>query len=216
MSNCKKCGKPMSKNAKYCKACGSNRPKTDAASLDQKKARVMEQDRSWKKWAAISAVVAVVCVAAWLMISTNRAGSSSNGQQAFAAQGGPSNRQSNYIAVTADAGSVRIPLPAMNDSEAHFYVYSTSGGKTIKFFVLRAADGRIRAAFDACQVCYNAKLGYHQEGDFMVCNNCGRRFRSVDVEVITGGCNPIPVKKVVETRTVLLKAGDLDAGSKYF
>jgi uncharacterized membrane protein len=215
MSECKQCGKPMSKNAKFCKACGSAMSKSDAGSLDQKKARVMEQDRSWVKWAAGSAGVAVVCVAAWLIISNNRVGSSPSEQQAFAGQGVSANRQANYVSVTASNGAVQVPLPALNDSEAHFYVYSAAG-KKVKFFVLRAADGRIRAAFDACQVCYGAKLGYHQEGAFMVCNNCGRRFRSVDVEVITGGCNPIPVKKTADARTVVLKVSDLEAGSKYF
>ena len=64
MSDCKKCGKPMNENAKHCKACGSNMSGPDAALLDQKKARVMEQGGSWGKWAAISALVVVACLAA--------------------------------------------------------------------------------------------------------------------------------------------------------
>jgi hypothetical protein len=47
---------------------------------------------------------------------------------------------------------------------------------------MKSADGVIRAAYDACDVCYRERKGYHQEGDDMVCNNCGRHFPSTSIE----------------------------------
>ena len=34
---------------------------------------------------------------------------------------------------------------------------------------------------------------YEQEGDELVCQNCGNRFRFDKVEIIKGGCNPVPI-----------------------
>ncbi len=50
----------------------------------------------------------------------------------------------------------------------------------------------------------------------MVCNNCGRRFDSVNINVITGGCNPIPVEKTEQGGNIVIAANALQAGAKYF
>jgi len=110
----------------------------------------------------------------------------------------------------------RLPVSLFNDGRAHFYRYTTSVGHEIRLFVIRSSDGVIRAAFDACDVCYRERKGYHQEGDDMVCNNCGRHFRSVDVNVITGGCHPAALERTVDGSQVVLKTSDLDLGAAYF
>lgn len=214
MSTCSKCGKELSSNARYCKACGSGQAVPDA-SLDKKKARVTGQERSWAKPAVIAGSALVIVAIAWAFISNGRAGSSAVKQAPITAQAAPSGMQANNTVVTGEGGAVRVPLPALDDRKAHFYLYD-SGGKTIKFFVLRASDGSVRAAFDACTVCYHAKQGYRQDGDGMICNNCGLRFQSTNIGKITGGCNPIPIKNVPEKQTVVLNVKDLEAGVKFF
>jgi uncharacterized membrane protein len=111
---------------------------------------------------------------------------------------------------------VRLPVSTFDDGRAHFYRYVTSVGREIRLFAIRSSDGVIRAAFDACDVCYRQRKGYHQEGNDMVCNNCGRHFRSVDVNVITGGCNPTALQRTVDGSQVVLKTSDLDLGAAYF
>jgi uncharacterized membrane protein len=61
-----------------------------------------------------------------------------------------------------------------------------------------------------------AKKGYHQEGDELVCNNCGSRFPSNQVNDVQGGCNPAPLQREVQGDRILIKVTDLEAGSKYF
>ena len=73
--------------------------------------------------------------------------------------------------------AVTIPLADVSDGKAHFYVVS-AGGKEIKFFAVKSADGKVRTAFDACDVCFHEKKGYTQDKEFMICNNCGMRFHS--------------------------------------
>jgi uncharacterized membrane protein len=115
----------------------------------------------------------------------------------------------------APGGDVKIALADVNDGKAHFYSYD-AGGTQVKYFVLKSSDGKVRAAFDACDVCFAQKKGYHQEGDEMVCNNCGRRFPSTKINEVEGGCNPSPVERTVKGQTLVLKTADLQAGVQYF
>lgn len=118
-------------------------------------------------------------------------------------------------AATAPGGDVTIPLSEIADGEAHFYTYDADGTE-VRYFVMKSSDGEYRAAFDACDVCYAQKKGYHQEGDEMVCNNCGRRFPSDKINVLEGGCNPSPVDRTVAGDHLVLDAQDLQTGVQYF
>lgn len=114
------------------------------------------------------------------------------------------------------SGDVRLDAAQFQDGQARFYRYAAEDGREIRFFVLRSSDGVIRAAFDTCDVCYRARKGYRQAGDSMVCNNCGLAFRSVDINVLQGGCNPVPLDRLVESGQVVLTARALFAGVSYF
>ncbi len=48
----------------------------------------------------------------------------------------------------------------------------------------------------------------------MVCNNRGRHFQSLDINVITGDCNPVPVPRSIDGSDVVPRASELDAGAE--
>ena len=102
------------------------------------------------------------------------------------------------------------------DGKARFYAHKTPDGIHIKYFLLRSSDGVIRTAFDACDVCWPDGKGYFQKDDNMVCRKCGRRFASVRVNEVTGGCNPGALKREVVGGKLVIKEKDLLAGEKYF
>ena len=108
------------------------------------------------------------------------------------------------------------PSALFDDGRARFFQYATAAGRVVRFFVLKSSDGQVRAAADACAVCYRQRKGYRQEGDDMVCNNCGRHFPSVNVNVITGGCNPIPLDRAVDSGHVVVRAAALEQAASYF
>jgi uncharacterized membrane protein len=110
---------------------------------------------------------------------------------------------------------VRIPISDVDDGKAHYYYYNDDG-KRINYFVLKSSDGVIRAAFDSCDVCYEAKKGYRQEGDTMVCNNCGQRFASVKINEEKGGCNPAPLDRAMEGNNLIITKNALESGDRYF
>ena len=92
---------------------------------------------------------------------------------------------------------ITYPVSLFEDGKARHYEYKKED-VTIKYFILKSSDGIIRAAFDACDVCWTAGKGYYQSGDVMVCRNCGRRFPSVRVNEVKGGCNPAPLYRNIE------------------
>lgn len=76
---------------------------------------------------------------------------------------------------------------------AKFYPYNV-GNINMEVLAVKASDGTIRTAFNTCQVCYDSGKGYYiQEGDELVCQNCGNRFQLDQIEIIKGGCNPVPI-----------------------
>lgn len=117
--------------------------------------------------------------------------------------------------VKAKNGEVILPLKKINDGKAHHYTYK-SNGKEINFFVVMSRDGVIRAAFDACDVCFPAKKGYTQQGDYMICNNCGRKFHSARINVVKGGCNPAPLNRAIKGDNLVIRVDDILSGGGYF
>lgn len=114
------------------------------------------------------------------------------------------------------ATEVSFPLQAFADGNAQYFQYPVGNGITVRFFILRSSDGIVRAAYDACDVCWREGKGYYQDGDFMVCRNCGQRFASVKVNEIKGGCNPAPLNRTVVGDKLVIKIADIIQGSQYF
>lgn len=111
--------------------------------------------------------------------------------------------------------AVAIPLADVSDGKAHFYVVS-AGGKEIKFFAVKSPDGKVRTAFDACDVCFPEKKGYRQDGEFMVCVNCSRRFHVSKIGEVHGGCNPAPLAAEATGDTIRVPMAALNAGARFF
>ncbi|GAB4164409.1 MAG: hypothetical protein Tsb0017_02420 [Geothermobacteraceae bacterium] len=117
--------------------------------------------------------------------------------------------------VQADNGAVRLNAAEFDDGKARFFEYNGRSGP-IRFFVVKSTDGVIRAAFDACDVCYREKKGYTQVGDSMICNNCGQSFPTDRINVVKGGCNPSPLQRQVANGQVVITLAALELGATYF
>ncbi|MCJ7593361.1 MAG: DUF2318 domain-containing protein [Desulfobacterales bacterium] len=118
--------------------------------------------------------------------------------------------------VVASTDTVSYPVGTFEDGKARHYQLKPGEGTPVKFFILKSSDGVIRAAFDACDVCWKAGLGYYQEGDVMVCKNCGQRFASVKVNEVRGGCNPAPLNREIVGDQLVIKVKDILDGKRYF
>lgn len=114
-----------------------------------------------------------------------------------------------------NGSQITLPARLFDDGLARHYEYRY-GDLTIKYFVIKSSDGIIRAAFDACDVCWPAGKGYVQSGDVMVCRNCGRQFKSILVNEVKGGCNPAPLKRTVQNGQLVIDVNDILKGKEYF
>jgi len=117
---------------------------------------------------------------------------------------------------TNDDGNILIPLTDIGTT-ANFFQQSVDG-VTIKYFTLKGSDGQIHTAFDACDVCYNAKQGYEQRGDDMVCKNCGNMYptNGIGSENVGGGCWPGYLETNKIDGNLVITESSLAKGKYYF
>lgn len=104
-------------------------------------------------------------------------------------------------------------------SKAKFYPYESKGIK-MEVLAVKASDGTIRTAFNTCQQCYSSGKGYYvQEGEELVCQNCGNRFTLSMVGKSKGGCNPVPISdsnKTDDGTKITIDKNYLDKNKSYF
>ncbi len=120
-----------------------------------------------------------------------------------------------YEDVTTDADVVVIPAATLQQSKVHYYVFKHQG-RDIRFFLLKDTQGIVRAAFDACDVCYKSKKGYSPDGDYVICNNCGQAFHVSRINLVKGGCNPEPLNRDYDHQEVRITVRDILAGARLF
>ncbi|MDX1708382.1 MAG: DUF2318 domain-containing protein [Desulfobacterales bacterium] len=192
----------MSKKSRKNSASSKKRNNpTTQAKRQAKKDAVLGAEKKGRLPLMVAVVCSVLIVAGGVYYATGNRG---NGSPVAAS-------------VAADNSATLVSLPAnlFDDGKARHFEH-VAGDFKIKYFVLKSSDGVIRAAFDACDVCWPAGKGYYQEGDYMVCRNCGRKFASVLVNEVKGGCNPAPLNRRVDNGKVIIEVKDILEGRQYF
>ncbi|HEX4074428.1 MAG TPA: Fe-S-containing protein [Candidatus Acidoferrales bacterium] len=107
--------------------------------------------------------------------------------------------------LTSENGEVRISLSDLTDQSVHFYNADVNNTE-IRFMVIHQTNGNYAVALDACQICGWA--GYKQEGQNVICRNCGATIYIPSIGD-KGGCNPIPVKSEVANGEVIVELASL-------
>lgn len=152
----------------------------------QPMAAVKKQNK-WMRPTVITAAIAVIAVIGILAVK----GVSATNEPADKTALSPVAANSVALAPAAN-GDLVIAISDIT-STAKFYPVEIDGTK-LEVIAVKAPDGTIRTAFNTCQVCYSSGRGYYkQEGNVLVCQNCGNRFGMDQVEVLSGGCNPVPI-----------------------
>jgi len=111
-----------------------------------------------------------------------------------------------------------VRLDTFSDNQARFYNVEMPDGKTIYFFIVKDKNGIYRAAANACVVCFKTYKGFRQEGDEIVCNNCGNRYPIEKIATEKGGCNPGPINPNLEIKNgqIIINQTDLEQVSDLF
>ena len=87
-----------------------------------------------------------------------------------------------------------LAIPIANLSQTASFYKADLDGTEVELVALKDSKGNLRTAFNACQVCYSSGRGYYvQNGEYLVCQNCGNSFTIDQVGIASGGCNPWPI-----------------------
>lgn len=181
-----------------------SRSTPDIDKMASKKAAVLGTEKTRHRPLAVI-LTCVVLVAGGIFFVTHRMNAGNSDTPVVQAQ----------VSANAAATEFSYPVALFEDGNARHYEYK-GPGVTIKYFILKSSDGVIRAAFDACDVCWRAGKGYFQVGDHMVCRNCGQKFASIRVNEVKGGCNPAPLTRSIQGNNVVIRINDILEGSPYF
>jgi uncharacterized membrane protein len=139
------------------------------STLENKRAQFTRQQskKSPVKLLALVGVIAALAVAGY-----------------FAIKGGS---QQSAGAAKQRPDAVTVALTDLEGGKAKFFDYTTPSNTAVRFFAIKSSDGKYRAAMDACDTCFHARKGYRQEGESMICNNCGMKFHSNLINQVSGG-----------------------------
>lgn len=141
-----------------------------------------------KNMLGIVSVLVIIIAAATVLIPKNNTDNNKKGVDSVSADAKN---------VTDKEGNMVIPIADITE-KASFFTYKELGNE-MEVIAVKASDGSIRTAFNTCQVCNNSGKGYYvQEGDVLVCQNCGNQFGMDDVEITKGGCNPVPITEDIK------------------
>ncbi len=90
------------------------------------------------------------------------------------------------------AGGIKINVADVG-TQASYYDIEVDG-TAVEIFAVLASDGTVRLAMNTCQVCNGSPYAYfEQDRDYFICQNCGNRFSSDRIGLISGGCSPVPI-----------------------
>jgi len=114
--------------------------------------------------------------------------------------------------ITAEQGVGRIPVSAVDDGRLHFFLLDADGTQ-IRFLVIRKPSGGYATALDACAIC--GPIGYRQEGQNVVCRNCGA---PIYIPTIGqgGGCNPVAFASRIEGGQIIFQVKSIAEAAKPF
>jgi hypothetical protein len=121
-------------------------------------------------------------------------------------------------AVLLGNGEIKLTASIFSDNQARFYNVKMPDNKVIYFFVVKDKNGIYHAAANACQVCFSVRKGFHQEGNEIVCDNCGNRYPLEKIATEKGGCNPAPINPnlTVKDGKLTIKQAELQEVAGFF
>ena len=194
---------------------------------DSKKERVLGRNKKSRRSTYLISSVAIASAIVVVLVVTFSGGDARRSDGGVISGGpltsreqfnpGPATggRRTPHAEVEPRNGAVVFDVASFQDREAKYFTLKTQSG-AVDFFVLMSSDGVIRAAFDACDVCFQARKGYRQAGDLMICNNCGQQFPSVRINVEEGGCNPSPLPRTIQGDSLVINVADIRNGARFF
>jgi uncharacterized membrane protein len=98
--------------------------------------------------------------------------------------------------------SVYVSFDQVSDGHLHRFGYTTEGGTTIRFIVIKKPDSSSYGiGLDACDIC--GETGYYEKNDQVVCNLCDV-VMNINTIGFKGGCNPIIIDYSISDGNIIV------------
>lgn len=98
-----------------------------------------------------------------------------------------------------------------------FFADYDADGTAMQLMLYKDDDNVIHGAFNTCQVCNGSPYAYfEQEGNDVVCQNCGNHFSVEEIGNAHGGCNPVPLEFTQEDNLVQIDIAYLTENASMF
>lgn len=197
MKVCPKCQTKNEDSSNFCKKCGF---KLANASFQDKKEKVLGEQKRKLPWMFISLIVVAVAlggIAYWLI----QGGTSSNpkissqkvtGRVDYAGQ----TTSMADIAVKVENGKISIPLDVLLEKRLVRFEYEGKGLKIPLLSYITMA-GRVVTAISMCEPCRSTR--FHIKDKTMVCNACYTEWNLETLQGIKGGCLNYPPEVIPNT-----------------
>lgn len=118
----------------------------------------------------------------------------------------------------AEGQNLVIPLNEVSETVKLYPVIVN--GTEMEIIAVKDSSGNIRTAFNTCQICYSSGRGYYQQqGNLLICQNCGNQFTVEQIGIEAGGCMPYPIlsaDKTVTNDSILISYDFLENSRKLF
>lgn len=102
-------------------------------------------------------------------------------------------------------GMVHIPVSDLTPGQLNLYTFQGSAAD-VTFMMIKRDEEDIAVALNACGIC--PPVGYHQEGNVLICDNCNAPI-NMETVGMPGGCNPIPLVASLVNGNVQITSSDL-------
>ncbi len=97
------------------------------------------------------------------------------------------------VKATVSAGQVSISADELRKNK--FVAFSYAQGSTkVPLLAYVGPDGELVVAVRMCEPCRSES--FHIEGDEIVCDTCGSRWKIQDLQGVSGGCTAYPPEKL--------------------
>lgn len=178
----------------------SRLPAEEDARLDERpvdRRRRVAASRQARRWqmAVIALTLAVALPLAWAVYTAETAGF-----------------RPVPVEVVPQGDDIRIGTAMLELARLHKFVHHGPRAD-VRFMVIKRGEGDLAVALDACNIC--PPVGYYQEGDTIICDNCNAPINLSTIGV-PGGCNPIPLPFSLQGGDVVIRVSDIEAAQGRF
>jgi len=97
----------------------------------------------------------------------------------------------------------------LDKGTAKTFCYRDEAGKNLRFVLARGADGKVRSVMDACEQCYRYHKGFNYRDGYLICRQCGNRYKVDDILRGQASCVPVALPSREENGQIIVRTADL-------